>query len=188
MAALEIIAQDILNDTERGKRELFSLSQDLDDAKGVVRTNELQYAEEEGTFEDRFTGSAEVLDGNSGAEEFEKMKLADLLLEYFGIKNQDTIAGIYNTVGADEVLSPDRWREPGWYEDPAHVKTFHLDKLQWDGVAKTIVNDFECRPTLNMDEVGTGKTFQVLMKFVVIALMRDYHTQNKEFAASQLSE
>ena len=55
---------------------------------------------------------------------------------------------------------------------------------QMVGIHKMITNAFEGKPVLLMDEVGVGKTLQVIATILMLANFRDYYDQNHNFPGS----
>jgi len=49
------------------------------------------------------------------------------------------------------------------------------------GIAKMLTNAFTRKPVLLMDDVGIGKTLQVVGLIVVLSYYREYHLQHKKF-------
>jgi len=68
---------------------------------------------------------------------------------------------------AEEIQQHGEWLVPRWH--------------QLVGIAKMLTNAFEGKPVLLMDDVGIGKTLQVVGLVAVLSYYREYHLQHKKF-------
>jgi hypothetical protein len=125
------------------------------------------------------------MDGKSGAETWEAMDDPSLRLRVFGIPHGGHVSGLntHLAVHPDVVgLQPQsvEW-QTALQKEPAKFTELQMDRVQWNGAAALLSAAFDGRPVLITDEVGIGKTGQMLFTFMWIAHFRPYQMQFGRF-------
>ncbi|KAH8069438.1 hypothetical protein BXZ70DRAFT_867509, partial [Cristinia sonorae] len=119
----------------------------------------------------------------SGVEEYaENRRTIAALCEELGIPIMD---GVPHVVGFNKTMDPVGKLNPWQHEEEFNQLTtkvpVQLKWHQWVGVHKMVVNAFQGKPILLMDDVGVGKTIQVITAMVVLRNFHHYHTQHGKF-------
>ena len=125
-----------------------------------------------------------VLDGipdwSEGTEQLATMSEDDIY-GHLGLSDiGKKIPGFNDTEDPDGVIDP--WLDPGWFTNSKN-KTSPLT-LRWHqlvGIFKMLINVFESKPVLLMDEVGLGKTIQIMGLICMINYFRDFFDKHRKF-------
>jgi hypothetical protein len=159
---------------------MWEFARDTELAKGERPVNEF---EEGVTIEDRFQDADRALEGATGTEELDALPLDKLLPEYLGLKNEEEVRGVNGQIALDQISLVDRWADAVMYQSSATLQPLRFDHLQWTGVIKGFKNVFAENPipTLNIDDVGSGKTFQAFLRIAQEASFRKYHAKEGKF-------
>lgn len=123
--------------------------------------------------------SLKIEDWTDGVEEY-KFLTKDKLWEMLGLSgksipllnDKQDLCGTY-----------DPWVDTGreWFSIPENGHPLVPKWHQLVGISKMLDNFFSSKPTLLMDDVGLGKTLQVVGFFAMLALYRDHHEKNGYF-------
>lgn len=74
------------------------------------------------------------------------------------------------------------WDDPGWFADPAHAKLPCSPRWhQLVGLLAMIHRAFDGKNVLLMDEVGLGKTMQIVGVIAILAFFREYYDAKGHF-------
>lgn len=114
-----------------------------------------------------------------GVEEF-KDCTTDSLWELLGLAAK--VLPLFN-VDLDSDGLHDRWdrREDTWFADKANLVPLEPRWHQLVGILKMLKLAFEGKPIMLMDEVGVGKTMQVVGLIAMLAYYRDFWEKNQDY-------
>ena len=114
-----------------------------------------------------------------GIEEFQKMSRDDLWNVLGLLKGS---LPFFNMLEDPSGIN-DPWTPEGreWFQDGRNGQAIEIRWHQLIGVLKMLLNAFADKPSLNMDDIGLGKTIQVTMFIVILAYYWDYYTSHGSF-------
>jgi hypothetical protein len=114
-----------------------------------------------------------------GVEEFQKMSRDDLW-NALGLPKGSL--PFFNALEDPSGIN-DPWTPEGreWFQVGGNGKALEIRWHQLVGVLKMLQNAFAGKPSLNMDDVGLGKTIQVTTFIAILAYYRDYYASHGSF-------
>jgi hypothetical protein len=123
----------------------------------------------------------------SGTEQWEGMDSRTVAVEAFGLTNgEDGVRGLNEFVAIHDDLAGLSPHSSQWKEAFAHSRTtgdtssfkpLKMSLEQWHGAAAIIDAALNGRPLLVTDEVGTGKTGQLLFAYLLLAHFRFFRKE-----------
>jgi hypothetical protein len=116
---------------------------------------------------------------SEGVEEFQALSFQELW-EMLGIPGK---AIPFFNRSQDPCGNHDPWDEThrDWFKDQANTEPLQPRWHQLVGILKMVHSAFKGDSILLMDEVGLGKTLQIVGLVAVLAFYRDYYTQFNRF-------
>jgi hypothetical protein len=117
------------------------------------------------------------VDWQEGIEDIRDLSTDDL---WNKLGLPDKVLPYFNTT-TDPLGSRDPWTDPTFFEDPANVVPFGPRWHQLLGIYRILERVFEGKGVLSMDEVGLGKTLQVVGAFAVLVYFREFYSQHNRF-------
>jgi hypothetical protein len=117
------------------------------------------------------------VDWQEGVEDL-KEKSIDVLWNDLGILDQ--VLPFFNSYSdPDGIRNP--WEHEELFRTPANVVPFSPRWHQLIGILRLVQRAFEGEPMLLMDEVGIGKSLQVIAVPVVLAYFREFYDKHSRF-------
>jgi hypothetical protein len=124
------------------------------------------------------------LDGPTGAERWEALDVDVFRRDVFGLPTGSVLAiGLNSHLAADDtvMIHP---RDPGWQDElaasPQKFRVLEMDRVQWNGAAALLSAFMAGLAMLVTDEVGTGKTGQLLLTLLWLTHFRvSYATKGR---------
>jgi hypothetical protein len=118
------------------------------------------------------------MEWEEGVEEY-KSKTKDELWAILGLQNSSAIPDF------NEYIDPEAhnyWSDPEYMHE--HKATLRPLSPRWHqlvGIIKIIYQGFKGEPLMLMDEVGVGKTLQLVGALAVLTFFRDFYDKNGKF-------
>jgi hypothetical protein len=117
------------------------------------------------------------MDWREGVEDL-KGFTTDELWQKLGLP--DKAIPFFNTT-SDPFGTHDPWVDLDWFSNPSHVSPFGPRWHQLQGILRMVERAFEGKPVLLMDEVGLGKTLQVVAVIAILAFYREHFGKYSRF-------
>lgn len=120
--------------------------------------------------------SLQLEEWTDGVEEY-KSQTKDQIWEMLGLSGK-SIPLLNDKQDLSGMHDP--WTDTGreWFSLPENGDPLVPQWHQLAGIMKMLDNFFASTPTLLMDDVGLGKTLQIVGFFAMLALYRDHHEKN----------
>jgi hypothetical protein len=102
-----------------------------------------------------------------------------LYSNYLGVSD-GRIPGLFPDMLSGPAACGDRWEDPNALTD-SELVPLNLSHRQVVGIVQMLLNAFKARPIINNDDVGVGKTFQVLGFIAVLSWFHTYRKRTGHF-------
>jgi hypothetical protein len=121
-----------------------------------------------------------------GEASLDEISIDMLYKDYLGISD-GRIPGLHEDmlVGAEACM--DRWEAGEEALHTAELAGLKLSRRQIVGIVQMLINAFQGIPIMNNDDVGVGKTFQVLGFIAVLAWFHEYRKKTGTFPGKYFS-
>ena len=135
--------------------------------------------EDDQDFEYAVPDTASDFEWEEGVEKYQDVT-EDTLWEWLGCLNKRALP--FFNLDIDRLGLHNPWEHPDFFSHP-HVDHIPL-KVRWHqlvGIFKGLQLAFEGKPLLLMDEVGFGKTMQVIGIIAMLAFFQEYYAKHGDF-------
>jgi hypothetical protein len=113
-------------------------------------------------------------------EELAGLDLKELYTDYLGLPSC-RIPGLFENMVRPDRSSVDRWSSTARVIPADDLVPLNLDHRQVVGVVRKLMNAFKGHPIINSDDVGVGKTFQVLAVVAVLKWFAHYFDEHHQY-------
>ena len=124
-------------------------------------------------------GESVGIEWSEGVEKYAKVPLSQLWMS-LGIK--DNYLPMFNHIqDPDGVRDPWDEEQHAWFKEPKNTVSLRPRWHQVVGIVSIVERFFAGDPVLLMDEVGLGKTLQMVGAITVLTYFRQYYAANTQF-------
>lgn len=114
-----------------------------------------------------------------GVEAYKGKTLKELW-DMFGVGKEQRVPMLNSFIDPDGIHDP--WRHEDWFNSTDSAKDkFEPRWHQLVGILRLVENAFESRNSLNVDEVGVGKTLQVIAAIALIISLRHHYEHHHDY-------